>query len=69
MLEAMRPGLSHVIIEFKQGKDLESLKQEALSQIKEKKYYAPLQGEILLICLAHNGKECQMAYERIVHKV
>jgi len=65
MIEALDPGRRcHVIIEFKQGEDIDKLKEEALSQIEEKKYYAGLKGKVLCIGLAHNVKRCEM-----VHKV
>jgi len=63
--DAKRP---HIIIEFKQGEDIEKLKHEALQQIKDKKYYAGLMGEILLIGLAHDKKMCQLVHETIKMK-
>jgi len=60
--DAKRP---HIIIEFKQGEDVEKLKHEALQQIKDKKYYAGLTGEILLIGLAHDKKVCQLEHTTI----
>ena len=58
--DAKRP---HIIIEFKQGEGVEKLKYEALQQIKDKKYYAGLTGETLLIGLAHDKKMCQLVHE------
>ena len=55
----------HIIIEFKQGEDVEKLKVEALAQIKQRKYYTGLVGEVLCIGLAHNKKECQLAHAQI----
>ena len=60
--DAKRP---HIIIEFKQGEDVEKLKHEALKQIHENKYYAELKGEVLLIGLAHDIKKCQLVHEMI----
>lgn len=64
-LEALRPKRSHVIIEFKQGEHLEQLKEEALKQILEKKYYTGLKGEVICIGLAHSKKHCEMVYKII----
>lgn len=61
-LEALKPGGSHVIVEFKQGKELDHLKDEALAQILEQKYYIGLQGEVICIGLAHDKKRCQMVH-------
>jgi hypothetical protein len=62
-LESLNPANSHVIIEFKQGEDLERLKEEALEQITAQKYYAGLNGEVICIGLAHDKKRCQMVYK------
>lgn len=64
-LESLHRKNPHVIIEFKQGTDLDRLKNEALEQILEKKYYAPLKGEILCIGLAHDKKRCELACQRL----
>jgi len=55
----------NIVIEFKQGEDVEGLKHEALKQIHENKYYAGLEGEVLLIGLAHDIKKCQLIHETI----
>jgi hypothetical protein len=55
----------HIVIEFKQGEDIEKLKQDALIQITDKKYYTGLKGEVLCIGMAHNIKECDYAYKSI----
>ena len=65
-LESLHRKNPHVIIEFKQGTDLDRLKNEALEQILEKKYYAPLKGEILCIGLAHDKKRCELACQRLL---
>lgn len=67
-LEAMRNGDVHVIVEFKQGEDIEVLKEKALKQILDNKYYAGLTGRVLCIGLAHNKKRCAVAYETILVK-
>lgn len=64
-LEAKRKEDVHVIVEFKQGEEIEALKEEALKQILEHKYYTGLTGQVLCIGLAHNKKQCAMAYETI----
>ncbi len=55
----------HIIIEFKQGEDTSQLKEEALQQILEQKYFAVLKGEILCIGLAHDKKKCEMSHTMI----
>ena len=60
--EAKRP---HIVIEFKQGDDVEKLKHEALSQIHENKYYAGLKGNVLCVGIAHEKKKCQLISEMI----
>lgn len=54
-----------VIIEFKQGKNTELLKEEALQQILQQKYYAGLSGEVLCVGVAHDKKRCGIAYKVI----
>lgn len=65
LLEALCQGMSHILIEFKQGKDLVRLKEEALDQIINNQYYAHLNGKILCIGIAHNKKECDMAWKYV----
>ena len=60
--DAKRP---HIIIEFKQGADVEILKHEALKQIHDNKYYAGLTGDVLLIGLAHDIKKAQLVHDLI----
>ena len=62
MLEAQKAGYPHVVIEFKQGEDLEKLKKEALRQILDQKYYAKLRGQVICIGIAHDKKRCEMEY-------
>jgi hypothetical protein len=61
-LSAERP---HIVIEFKQGKDIETLKEAALRQILDNRYYDGLSGECLCIGIAHNKKKCAIAFETI----
>lgn len=62
-LKALNPSYSHVIVEFKQGEDIERLKTEALQQILDNKYYTGLQGEVICVGLAHDKKRCGMVYK------
>lgn len=57
-LKAKRPGLLHIIMEFKQGDNPEQLCHDAMKQIEDKQYYSGLYGEILLMGIAHRVKEC-----------
>lgn len=59
------PKNINVIVEFKQGEDLESLKNEALSQILDQKYYVGLRGEVLCVGLAHDKKRCEMEHKEM----
>ena len=52
----------NVIIEFKQGDDIAKLKEDALNQILDLKYYASLTGKTICVGLAHNKKQCDIAY-------
>lgn len=64
-LKAKEPDRLHIIMEFKQGDDLERLASEALDQIKAKQYAASLTGEVLLMGIAHRIKECEIRTEII----
>ena len=63
ILKSKDAGRSHIVIEFKQGDDVEKLKHEALKQIHNKKYYAGLIGEVLCIGIAHDKKRCELVHE------
>ncbi len=65
LLESLRPGIPSIIIEFKQGENIERLKEEALNQILQQKYCAGLKGEVICVGLAHDKKRCQMAYKEL----
>jgi hypothetical protein len=66
IMESLNPARRpHIIIEFKQGRNIIKFKNDALKQIKKMKYCAGLKGEILCIGMAHNKKECDYAYEAI----
>ena len=65
ILESKDASRSHIVIEFKQGEKVEKLRDEALSQIHEKKYYAGLEGDVLCIGIAHNKKVCLLKHEMI----
>ena len=66
-LKSLSPLKPHVIIEFKQGQevDLQKLADQALAQIMDKQYYSALKGKIICIGLAHDKKICRIAYEII----
>lgn len=65
-LQALSPKNTSVIVEFKQGENIEQLKEQALQQILEQKYYAGLSGEVLCVGLAHDKKRCDLAYKTIL---
>lgn len=44
------------------------LKQEALRQILDKKYYPELKGEVIGIGLAHDKNRCGMVYKDIAQQ-
>lgn len=62
-LRSLKTSLPHVIIEFKQGVNVEELKEQALQQIMDQRYYAGLDGEVLCIGIAHDKKRCSAAYK------
>ena len=59
-LESLRPEYPNIIVEFKQGPDINTLKDEALRQILDNQYYASLSGETICVGLAHDKKHCAM---------
>lgn len=64
-LQALTPNNIHVILEFKQGEDVERLKEDALQQIMDQEYYTGLAGEVLCVGVAHDKKKCSMSYKMI----
>lgn len=64
-LKALEPGRPHIILEFKQGSDVETLKKSALKQILKKQYYSGLSGEVLCVGIAHDKKQCALTWESI----
>lgn len=68
LLYAKKPGAMHMILEFKYTRDetqnLEALAEEAIRQIKEKKYEAGMSGQICYIGLAHFGKKAEVRWEK-----
>ena len=56
----------HIVIEFKQGKNVDELKLDALAQIHEKQYYGGLTGQIMCLGVAHDKKRVGMIHETIV---
>lgn len=69
VLNPVKDGLNPIVIEFKQisadekKAELYQKACEAVKQIKDKKYYAGLKGNILFIGIAHQGKRCAMKDE------
>lgn len=64
-LRTLMPERPNVIVEFKQGADIDKLAVEALEQIIEKKYYAGLRGKTICVGLAHDKKRCQISHKTI----
>lgn len=64
-LQSLSPDYMNVIVEFKQGEDINKLKEEALRQILDNQYYTGLTGEVLCIGLAHDKKRCGLAYKML----
>lgn len=64
-LQALSPKDINVIVEFKQGENIEQLKEDALRQILDNRYYVGLSGEVLCVGIAHDKKRCEMAYKVI----
>lgn len=64
-LQSLSPRNIHVIIEFKQGENIEQLKEEALEQILDNRYYTGLSGEVLCLGVAHDKKRCDLAHKII----
>lgn len=64
-LQSLSPKNINVILEFKQGEDIEKLKEQALQQILDNQYYAGLSGEVLCVGIAHDKKRCGMLHKVI----
>ena len=64
-LESLTAGYPSIIVEFKQGEDIDRLKDEALQQILDNQYYTGLAGEVICVGLAHDKKRCKMAYKTL----
>ena len=64
-MESLSKERPHIIIEFKQGEDIEALKSEALAQILENRYYEGLRGEVLCLGVAHDKKRCALVHETV----
>jgi hypothetical protein len=64
-MESLSPDRPHFVIEFKQGEDTAALKEEALRQIRDRRYRAGLSGEVVCLGVAHNKKRCEIAYESL----
>ena len=67
VMKSLQPELRpHIIVELREGDNVEKLKHVALKQIFEKKYYMKLRGSVLCIGLAHSMKECELMHQEIV---
>lgn len=68
LLYAKKPELPHMILEFKytkdESQDLAELAQEAVDQIKDKKYDVEMTGTVYYIGLAHYGKNAEVKWEK-----
>lgn len=64
-LQSLSPKNINVIIEFKQGENIEQMKEDALKQIFDNRYYTGLSGEVLCVGVAHDKKRCDLAYKVI----
>ena len=68
LLYTKKPALPNLVLEFKYTKDhskeLEELALDAVRQIKKKNDYADMQGETVLIGLAHCGKQASVVWEK-----
>lgn len=69
MLTALNDKYTNILIEFKQGDDVKSLAKTALNQIHSKKYYGSLQGDTLLLGIAHNKKQVYIEHEMLFNNV
>lgn len=67
-LEALDKKKSHIVIEFKQGTDINGLKEAALTQILDNQYYSGLHGRVLCVGIAHNKKQCDMTWKYLEQK-
>ena len=65
IIASLSEGRPHVVIEFKQGEEIDELKETALKQILENRYYDNLRGAVLCIGIAHDKKRCAMAYRTV----
>lgn len=69
ILKNLTGKYTHFILEFKYTKvktqNLTLLAEEAIRQVKEKKYGVGLQGKICYIGLAHRGKEAEVVWEEV----
>lgn len=69
ILKNMTGKYAHYILEFKYTKEesqnLTGLAEEAIRQVKEKRYDAGMKGKIFYIGLAHRGKEAEVVWEEV----
>lgn len=73
ILKAKKEGLTSFVLEFKYlkeikndlQKELSDLASDAIRQIKDKKYDFELSGKIILVGIAHHGKDVAMKWEEM----
>ena len=63
IMKSKDPQRPSIIIELKQGKNVEKLKHKALKRIEDNGNYAGLTGKVLCVGVAHNKKKCESAHE------
>ena len=67
IMASLSEARPHIVIEFKQGDENDELKETALQQILENRYYDQLHGDVLCIGIAHDKKRCSMAYQTVTN--
>ena len=67
VMESLSADRPHIVVEFKQGEAIEDLKEEALRQILDNRYYGGLLGNILCIGIAHDKKRCSITHKTVTN--
>ena len=66
IMESLSPAARpHIVVEFKHGEAIDELKEKALRQILDNRYYCNLRGDVLCIGIAHHKKRCSFAYKTL----
>jgi len=66
-MESLSAGRPHIVIEFKQGEAVDELKEKALQQILDNRYFSGLCGDTLCIGIAHDKKRCSIAHKTVAN--